>query len=333
MPRLRLMLGSWYRILHMRKCMQPTERNQQINKNRYGSLSILGYAIKKNNPRPEAWSIKASGFFHKARDILRKAKLQRMVHAQLFLSDVKKIKVIDWGRVYRRKNYTIGRTCPWRPFLSSHTWRKEPMAKQMEYALKWRRKTRTDESATWLSWCEAFLSSTLHWRSWKNLLRQDIEEGQEHRSDLQGASDEPNSAEQREQSNWKQAGFLEFLEASFTVIMFKKDKNWATSSFPIPLKYIDVVRRTNTTLDVLQELSGDGNVHGDRQLSGPCTTSRRHVVRVEMDKDYVARKLVRNGKEIPAKRKTTMGRRRAKARQCTQAEKNLFHRSGRQGIL
>ena len=25
------------------------------------------------------------------------------------------------------------------------------------------------------------------------------------------------------------------------------------SSFPIPLKYIDVVRRTNTTLDVLQE--------------------------------------------------------------------------------
>ena len=45
------------------------------------------------------------------------------------------------------------------------------------------------------------------------------------------------------------------------------------SSFPIPLKYIDVVRRTNTALDVLQEghIYDYWNVDGDRQLSGPWT--------------------------------------------------------------
>ena len=39
-------------------------------------------------------------------------------------------------------------------------------------------------------------------------------------------------------------------EASFIVIMFKKNKN---CTFPFQLKNIDVVMRTNTTLDVLQE--------------------------------------------------------------------------------
>ena len=44
-------------------------------------------------------------------------------------------------------------------------------------------------------------------------------------------------------------------------------------SFPIPLKNIDVVRRTNKTLDVLLESRTDDNwnVDGVRELSGPWT--------------------------------------------------------------
>ena len=51
-------------------------------------------------------------------------------------------------------------------------------------------------------------------------------------------------------------------------------------SFPLPLVYIDAVRRTHTTFDVLLEnLTDDrGNVDGDRDLSGPwsgCTRFTR----------------------------------------------------------
>ena len=44
-------------------------------------------------------------------------------------------------------------------------------------------------------------------------------------------------------------------------------------SFSTPLEYIDVVRRTNTTLDVLLDihLNDDWNVDGGRELSGPLT--------------------------------------------------------------
>ena len=44
-------------------------------------------------------------------------------------------------------------------------------------------------------------------------------------------------------------------------------------SFPTPLRYIDVVRRTNTTLDVLQESRTDDywSVDGDRNPSEPWT--------------------------------------------------------------
>ena len=41
-------------------------------------------------------------------------------------------------------------------------------------------------------------------------------------------------------------------------------------SFPLPLQYVDVVRRTITTLDVLREsrIDDSWNVDGDRELSG-----------------------------------------------------------------
>ena len=42
-------------------------------------------------------------------------------------------------------------------------------------------------------------------------------------------------------------------------------------SFPLPLRKIDVVKRTNTTLDVLQESRIDDywNIDGDRNISEP----------------------------------------------------------------
>ena len=52
------------------KCMQPTARNLQYNKDRYDALSIPGYVIKKNQSR-------GPRMYHKARDMLRKAKLPK----------------------------------------------------------------------------------------------------------------------------------------------------------------------------------------------------------------------------------------------------------------
>ena len=140
--------------------------------------------------------------------------------------------------------------------------------------------------------------------------------------------------------------FWSFLEASFMVIMFKKDKNCATSSFPISLKYMDDVRRTNTTLNVLQELSDDGNVHGDRQLSGPCTSftpprgdtlSRGRWTRIQATfnaREHVARKLVRNVNERnPGKKKNNIGQMKGQSSTMHGSWEEFFHRSGRQGIL
>ena len=113
----------------------------------------------------------------------------------------------------------------------------------------------------------------------------------------------------------------ENLDASFVV---KHHMCHKERSFPIPLKRIDVVRRTDTTLDVQQACLTDDcwTVNGDWILSGHWTdvtqftfflppTKRIHVVWGERDKDpsdvqardYVARCDVRQSKEILAKRK------------------------------
>ena len=44
-------------------------------------------------------------------------------------------------------------------------------------------------------------------------------------------------------------------------------------SFPIPLKYIDVTRTTQTTVDVMQEsrINQYWNIDGSRDLSDSCT--------------------------------------------------------------
>ena len=55
--------------------------------------------------------------------------------------------------------------------------------------------------------------------------------------------------------------------------MFKKGKFYLPQEFPVPLKHVDVVRRTHTGLDVLQECQTDDfwNGDGDRILSWQWT--------------------------------------------------------------
>ena len=60
------------------KCMQPAAMNRQYNKDRYDSLSIPGYVIKKNQSRgPRHGQSMRQTMYHKARDMLRKAKLPK----------------------------------------------------------------------------------------------------------------------------------------------------------------------------------------------------------------------------------------------------------------
>ena len=60
-------------------------------------------------------------------------------------------------------------------------------------------------------------------------------------------------------------------EISFTVIMWKTRQLHVPTeeSFPIPLKYIDVTRTTDTTLDMMSKKHTDDywNVDGERELS------------------------------------------------------------------
>ena len=58
-------------------------------------------------------------------------------------------------------------------------------------------------------------------------------------------------------------------------------------SFPIPLRYIDVVRTTHTTLGVLQECRIDdyGNIDANRNLSEPWTVFTQFTILSEKPPD------------------------------------------------
>ena len=95
------------------KCMQPSAMNRKSNKDRYDSLSIPGYVIKKNQSRgPGHGQSMRQKMCHTASAMLRKAKLPKNDSRETFLE--------KWYREnkYRKsKNQTIRRTCPGRPFL------------------------------------------------------------------------------------------------------------------------------------------------------------------------------------------------------------------------
>ena len=90
-------------------------------------------------------------------------------------------------------------------------------------------------------------------------------------------------------------------------------------SFPIPLKYIDVSRTTQTNLDVMQESRIDDywNIDGSRDLSDPLTGFTQLTLLEEKPpegymwsgeryiqaRSFIARTLEKNGKECQAEGK------------------------------
>ena len=116
-------------------------------------------------------------------------------------------------------------------------------------------------------------------------------------------------------------------------------------TFPIPLKYIDVTRSTQTDLDVMQEKRLDDywNVDLNRSVADSWKGftkftllkdklfQRIYVVQGEIDKssnDYNTRSCMawsmdQNWESRSESRKTKLEKRRAKTRQCSTTERNL----------
>lgn len=99
--------------------------------------------------------------------------------------------------------------------------------------------------------------------------------GEDHRDELQGEAGGLDSAVQRELDGgeardvfWSISGdhvYRHHVQERMRLNVLEED------SFSIPLHYIDVTRRTNTTLDVLLESRIDDywDVDGDWELSAP----------------------------------------------------------------
>ena len=78
MSRLRFILEFGIVYCTCGKCTQPTEKSRQHNKDRYDSLSIPGYEIKKNQSRgPRHVQSMRQTIYHKGRDMLRKDNLSK----------------------------------------------------------------------------------------------------------------------------------------------------------------------------------------------------------------------------------------------------------------
>ena len=72
------------------KCMQPSERNRQLNKERYDVLSIPGYVIKKKNPTHgdiHGPSMRQC-MYYRAHEMLKKARKHKGGAYKTFWTDV-----------------------------------------------------------------------------------------------------------------------------------------------------------------------------------------------------------------------------------------------------
>ena len=106
-------------------------------------------------------------------------------------------------------------------------------------------------------------------------------------------------------------------------------------TFPILLKYIDVTRATHANQRRLLECRFVERIHDFFSVEGEVS-KRMCVVWEETGKDSsdyqtrscVARSMDENWKSRSESRKTGMGQRKNRARQCSKTEVNLFCRSG-----
>ena len=111
-------------------------------------------------------------------------------------------------------------------------------------------------------------------------------------------------------------------------------------SFPTPLRYIDVIRRTHTALDVLQESRiVDYSEHWWRsKLIGTwtrftqCTTGRRKFKQTTRLDHLWPEIWSGMSKSSSTKGKAAVGYRETEARKCAKVETHLFHWSGWWGV-
>ena len=108
------------------------------------------------------------------------------------------------------------------------------------------------------------------------------EREQEHRNNLHGETGDLCSAKpQQEQDDIISAAFLGFVTFRHHVQKKQKANDPRESSFPISPKYIDVVSRRFSTLDVFQECQNDDYliVVGDWQLPGSLTSVTQVIIK------------------------------------------------------
>ena len=170
---------------------------------------------------------------------------------------------------------------------------------------------------------------------------------EEFRDGLRGGSDQPKNTKDDGEARhvfWSIEGTYihhHYVEPGVKLHVPKEE------SFSMPLRYIDFIRRTHTTLDVLQESRMDdyGNHDGDRNLSESWTGLRSS--QCKMENLYRRRCVVRGAadkkfKQLPdlvhlwpemwsgmSKSSTTKGKaaagcRGTEAGRCAKVERHLF---------
>ena len=176
------------------------------------------------------------------------------------------------------------------------------------------------------------------------LIRDQPERDKEFRDDLRGELDALIDDSEARNAFWSIEGncfYRHHVEPRVKLHVPKKE------IFPILLRYIDVIRRTHTTLDVLQESQIDDfwNFHCDRNLSNPWTgvtqftrlnekplggymwsSERLAKFQAATRPDHLWPEIWSGmSKSSATKGKAAMGYRETEARQCAKVERHLFY--------
>ena len=137
MFRLRLVLGNWYHVLHMRKMLAAYGDESTIQQRQIWLL-VDSRIRDKEEPilRTWGWSNNASILYHEARDMLRKAKLPKNGSCETILErwqkDADYQKSLSAESWTEEKKSRVRRTRSGRPLLSGNTSRKGTVAQELE---------------------------------------------------------------------------------------------------------------------------------------------------------------------------------------------------------
>ena len=148
------------------KVVQPTAMNRQYNKDRLDTLSIPGYVTKKNQSRgPRHGQSMRQIMYHKARDMLRKAKLPKNGSCETTLerwhtdADCQKLLSSEGWTEEKIKEYDA-------VALEDHSYEATPqervrLAKELRNCIEQRRSAWSEKTTTCFPWSEARFLSTI----------------------------------------------------------------------------------------------------------------------------------------------------------------------------